>query len=187
MKLFLLKTCKNGSHRTFSVETIKNELARLVLDYQGKFHFVLQSLKDNVNKMKSKFNVLEPDLQVSKNVTDNLTKYIKTTLERNCHENEQYSRTECLDISSIYSSIEDSALKDTALKLFRKANVLIDPSNFEDCYHLRSRNNSPQKVIIKPSKQKDVYSALKAKSSFKNADVTENGIPPNTPIYVNQV
>ena len=65
----------------------KDDLARLVIDYQGKFNSVLQSLKDNVREIKSKFNVLESELQVSKNVTDNLTKYIKT-LECKCHENQ---------------------------------------------------------------------------------------------------
>ena len=65
----------------------KDELARLVIDYQGKFNSVLQSLKDDVREIKSKFNVLESELQVSKNVTDNLTKYIKT-LECKCHENQ---------------------------------------------------------------------------------------------------
>ena len=29
----------------------KDELARLVLDYQGKFNYVLQSLKDDVSEM----------------------------------------------------------------------------------------------------------------------------------------
>ena len=65
----------------------KDDLARLVIDYQGKFNSVLQSLKDDVREIKSKFNVLESELQVSKNVTDNLTKYIKT-LECKCHENQ---------------------------------------------------------------------------------------------------
>ena len=73
--------------------------------------------------MKSKFNVLKSELQVSKNVKDNLT---KKTLELKCHENEQYSKSECLKISGIPSSIENSALEDTVLKLFRKVNVLID-------------------------------------------------------------
>ena len=49
------------------------ELGRLVLDYQGKFNAVLQSLKDDVSEIKSKFCVLKSELQVSKNVTDNLT------------------------------------------------------------------------------------------------------------------
>ena len=163
----------------------KDDLARLVIDYQGKFNSVLQSLKDDVREIKSKFNVLESELQVSKNVTDNLTKYIKT-LECKCHENQQYSRTECLEISGIPSSNEDSALQDPVLKLFSKVDVLIDPSNVEDCHRLKSSNNAPQKFIIKLSKRKDVYHVLKAKSSFKNADVTKNGIPPNTTIFVNQ-
>ena len=82
--------------------------------------------------------------------------------------------------------MEDGALKNTGLKLLRKCNVLIDPSNVEDCNGLKSINNAFQKVIIKLSKRKDVYRILKAKSSFKDPDVTENGIPPNTPIIVNQ-
>ena len=65
-------------------------------------------------------------------------------------------------------------------------NALIDPSNIEDCNPLKSSNNAPQKVIMKLSKRKDVYHVLKAKSSFKNADVTVNGIPPNITVFVNQ-
>ena len=49
----------------------KDELARLVLDYHGKFNSVLQSMKDGVSEMKSKFNVLESELQVSRNFADN--------------------------------------------------------------------------------------------------------------------
>ena len=127
--------------------------------------------------MKSKFNVLKSELQVRKNTTDNLAKYIKT-LERKW-------RRECLEISGIPSSMKDNNLEDTVLKLFRKVDVLIDPSNV-DCHRLKSRNNAPQKVFIKLSKRNDVYLVLKVKSSFENADVTENGIPPNTPIFVNQ-
>ena len=135
----------------------KDELARLVLDYQSKFNSFLQSLKDGVSEMRSTFNDLESEMQVSKNVTDNLTKYMKT-LERKCHENKQYSRRECLEMSGIPNSIEDSAFENTVLKLFRKVNVLIDQSNVEDCHCLKSSNNVPQKVIIKLSKSKDVCS-----------------------------
>ena len=74
----------------------------------------------------------------------------------------------------------------TVLKLFSKVKVLTDPPKVEDCQCLEPNNNAPQKVIIKFSKQKDVYCVLKAKSSFKNVNVTKNGIPPNTPIFVHQ-
>ena len=92
-------------------------MTRLVLDNQGKFNSVLQSPKDDVSKMKSKlFHVLESEPQVSINVTDNLTKYMKT-LEHKCLENEQYLRKEHLEISGICSSTEDNALEDTILTL----------------------------------------------------------------------
>ena len=91
----------------------KNELTRLALVYQGKFNYVLQSLKNDVSEKKPKFNVLEFYLQVSKDVTDNLTQYTKI-LDRKYHGNEQYLRRgECLKIPGIPSNIEDSALEDT--------------------------------------------------------------------------
>ena len=86
----------------------------------------------------------------------------------------------------IPSSIEDSALEDTVLKLFRKFNVLSDPSTADDCHLLKSNIYASRKVIIRSSKQKDIYRVLKFKSNFKNADVTENGIPPNSPTFANQ-
>ena len=161
-------------------------MVSLVFDDQGEFTSVSQSLKDDVRELKSKFNVLESELQASKNVKDNLTKHIKT-LERKCHENEQYSRRKCLKISGIPNSIENRALEGNPLSLLRKVNALIDRSNVEDFHRLRSSSNAPQKVIIKLSKRKNDYRIVKAKLCFKNADVTKNGIPSNTPIFVNQI
>ena len=42
----------------------KDQLAKLVLDYQGKFNSVLQSLKYDVSDMKSNFNVLESECRI---------------------------------------------------------------------------------------------------------------------------
>ena len=87
----------------------KDWLVRLVWN-QGKFYSVLQSLKDDISEMKSKFCVLESELQVSKNVTDNLTKYIKT-LEPKYHKIEQYSKRECLEISGFLAELNIALLK----------------------------------------------------------------------------
>ena len=87
-------------------------MARLVLDYQGKFDLMLKTVKDDICVLKTKFSALESELHVSKTVTDNLTKYIKT-LERKCYENEQYSRRRCLEISGIPGSIDDNALEES--------------------------------------------------------------------------
>ena len=91
-----------------SVETIKS--AKLVLDYQVEFNSVLQSLTDDIREMKSKLNVLEPEMQVRKNVTDNLTKYTKT-LECKCYKNEQYSRKKCLGIPAFLAVLKIKLLK----------------------------------------------------------------------------
>ena len=151
----------------------KDDTARLVLDYQGKFDSVLKTVKDDICEMKTKFKALESEFHVSKTVTDNLTKYIKTS-ERKCYENEQYTRRECLEISGILGNIDDNALEETVLGLLSKYYALVDPSNVEDCHRLKSTNNAPQKVIIKLSKQKDMYRVLKAKPSLKNFNL--NGL-----------
>ena len=163
----------------------KDDTARLVLDYQGKFDSVLKTVKDDICEMKTKFKTLESEFHVSKTVTDNLTKYIKTS-ERKCYENEQYTRRECLEISGILGNINDNALEETVLGLLSKYYTLVDPSNVEDCHRLKSTNNAPQKVIIKLSKQKDMYRVLKAKPSLKNVNLNGTGTPPGTPIFVNQ-
>ena len=163
----------------------KDDTARLVLDYQGKFDSVLKTVKDDICEMKTKFKTLESEFHVSKTVTDNLTKYIKTS-ERKCYENEQYTRRECLEISGILGNIDDNALEETVLGLLSKYYTLVDPSNVEDCHRLKSTNNAPQKVIIKLSKQKDMYRVLKAKPSLKNVNLNKPGTPPGTPIFVNQ-
>ena len=56
----------------------KDDFTRLVLDYQGKFDSVLKTVKDDICERKTRFTVLEAELYVSKTVTDNLSKYIKT-------------------------------------------------------------------------------------------------------------
>ena len=135
--------------------------------------------------MKTKFTALESELHVGKTITDNLPKYIKT-LERKCYDNEQYSRSECQKISGIPGSIADNALEETVLDLFSKCNAPVDPSNLEDCHRLKLTNNAPQKVFMKLSKGKDVYRMLKASPSLKSVDLDGTGIPPSTPIFVNQ-
>ena len=66
-------------------------------------------MKDGISEIKSKFSVLESELLVSKNVTDNLTKYIKI-LERKYHKNEQYSKREFLEISGFLAVLKIALL-----------------------------------------------------------------------------
>ena len=75
--VFLSKLKKLDHTEQSLLQLSNDELVRLVLDDQGKFNSVLWSLKDDVRELKSKLNVLESELQFSKNVKDSLTKHIK--------------------------------------------------------------------------------------------------------------
>ena len=75
-------------------------------------------------------------------------------LERKSWSNEQYSRRECLKISGLPSSTEDSQLPGTVLQTFEKMDVKVDPKIVEACHWLKSKNAS-KKAIIKLSKRKD--------------------------------
>ena len=55
-----------------------DDLARLVLDHQGDINLMLKTVKDNICKLEFKSTALESELHVSKTVTDNFTKYVKT-------------------------------------------------------------------------------------------------------------
>ena len=64
-------------------------------------------------------------------------------------------------------------------------NVLVNPSNTEECHRLKSANSVPQKVFVKLSKRKDVYRVLKTNLALKILTLTEPK-PPCIPIFFNQ-
>ena len=43
----------------------KEDLVRLLLDYQGKFNSILDDLKNNFDELKTKFTKLVADLNIS--------------------------------------------------------------------------------------------------------------------------
>ena len=77
--------------------------------------------------------------------------------------NNQYSRRECLEINGVLGSVSNDDLEETAIKIFDKLEVAIDPSNIEDCHWLKS--NGPNKVIIKFARRKDANLIRKTKTS----------------------
>ena len=50
----------------------KEDLVRMLLDYQGKFNDFLDELKNDLNELKTKFCKLESDLHISRNANDKL-------------------------------------------------------------------------------------------------------------------
>ena len=78
----------------------KEDLVRMLPNYQENFNNILDGLKNGLNKFKTKVCKLESDLHISRNVSDKLSdKFV--VLERKCHTSEQYSRRKCFEISRI--------------------------------------------------------------------------------------
>ena len=66
----------------------KEDLVRMLLDYQGKFNSILNELKNDLNELKTESCKLESDLHTSRNVNDKLSDKV-VVLERKCHANER--------------------------------------------------------------------------------------------------
>ena len=61
----------------------------------------------------------------------------------------------------------------------------MDPANIEACHCLKSKAG-PNKVIIKLSKRKDVFSMLQRKKKLKPVDITNVGLPQGSLVFINQ-
>ena len=59
-------------------------------------------------------------------------------LEQQTWSNSQYSRREYLECSGIPETVENKDLEGIVLGIFEKLDVMLDPSNLEDCHCIRS-------------------------------------------------
>ena len=60
-------------HICISVPLNKEDLVRMLLDYQGKFSNILDELKNDLNELETKFCKHESDLHISRNINDKLS------------------------------------------------------------------------------------------------------------------
>ena len=123
---------------------------------------------------------MQSELCVSKQVSQNQREEI-VSLEWQCWSNCQYSRRECLELTVLPESIENSELEDAALQLFKKLDVEVDLSNIEDCHWLSSKG--PKNVVAKFSKRKDANRVRMDKKNLKGMALSSTGI--RSPVYIN--
>ena len=162
----------------------KEELIKLVLEYQSKFDSTLSSINDikaDLSELRRLYEKLEPELLLTKQVNTKLCNQMKL-LERQCWANEQYSRRECLEISGVLESVSDKDLEGKVFNLFQKIDIEVHPDNIEACHWVKS-NAGPKKVIIEMSRRKDAYKMRKAKKKLKGLDLTSIGI--NSAVFIN--
>ena len=97
----------------------KSDLRRLVISYHNKFDAVLKNIDSEQLDLKNKFTKLESDLEISRNVNNELFDQV-TRLERKFREYEQYSKRKFIEISGIPLSIKQTDLEKTIFNVFEK-------------------------------------------------------------------
>ena len=97
------------------------------------------------------------------------------TLERQTWSNSQYSRRECLELSGIPEAIENKDLEGTVLGIFEKLDVMLDPSNIEDCHSIKPSKGA-KTVIVKLSRRKDANKIRLLKKGLKGMNLSSLGI-----------
>ena len=93
----------------------KPDLVALVVNLQSKMDSVNSDLVAELRKMREGFDQMKSDMSVTKKVNTLSSERLQTT-EKQCWENAQYSRRECLEISDIPSSVSDNDLEDLVCK-----------------------------------------------------------------------
>ena len=162
----------------------KEVLAGMVLDYKEKFDTTLSKINKKLTDLWLKFTKLGSDLAISKNINSKLSSQL-TKVERKSWANEQYSRRECLDISSILDGISQNDLECEVCDIFRECDADIDPVNIEACHRPKS-NHWPKKVIAKLARRKDALKILRGKKKLKTTDLSPKGFSPNTIVFINE-
>ena len=68
------------------------------------------------------------------------------------------------------------------LGIFEELNVMVDPSNVEDCHWIKS-SKSQKKVIVKLFRRKDANKIRLSKKGLKGMNLSSLGI--NSTVYIN--
>ena len=97
-------------------------------------------IESDIGNLRKDLKKVEVDLAITTNVNSKLRERV-VSLERQCWSNSQYSRRECLEISGFPESLKNEDLEQTVLKVFEELNVVVDPSDVEDCHWVASRTS----------------------------------------------
>ena len=106
---------------------------------------------------------LSSELSITKNANTLLSSRL-VTLERQCWENAQYSRQECLDIVGIPCEVSREVLKEKVLNIFDKSGCSISYDHIEFCHRISKKRAT---VIAKLSQRKDCRQVWQIKKDLQ--------------------
>ena len=88
---------------------LKKDLIGIVLVTQSQMSANSAEVLEDIRKLNRKFNILQPDLLVTKEVNSELSSRL-ANMERQWWTNAQYSRRECLEVVGIPREVEQKDL-----------------------------------------------------------------------------
>ena len=123
-----------GTHTEAVLKKLtKPELVQLFLNSEANMGAQISTLTAEVKELSSYLKKLEADVAIVKNVNSRLVEQLVQT-ERECWENNQYSRRECLESIGIPMLVKDNVLKEKVCSIFDELGVEIGQSDIQACH-----------------------------------------------------
>ena len=104
------------------------------------------------------------------------------TLERQCWENAQYSRQECLDVVGIPCEVSGEVLEGKVLNIFDKIGCSISLDHIESCHCISKKSDT---VIVKFSRWKDCQQVWQVKKNLQKIKMEDLDLPGNGKLFIN--
>ena len=176
------------AHTENTLKDLKKEnLIALVLNlrnernkFMEKFCERLDTLSNTVDNLSSKLDLVKSSLVVTKTVNDNILNRI-TRLERSLHAQEQYSRTECLEIVGISVSIDDKNLQGTVCNILNEIDVPCGSEDLENCHRITG-----DPTIVRFSSRRKSSEVMRKKKKFENIDGSKFDFNVGAKLYINE-
>ena len=106
-----------------------------------------------------------------------------SSIERQCWKNAQYSRSECVEVVGLPSSIEDKDLEPTICRVLQHIGVGITGESIEACHRL---NKQSDRTTVKFSRRKDFEHAMRKKNELRKLKPSELDLPNGSKLYINE-
>ena len=159
----------------------KPRLIAMVLNQRDETKAKIESLRDEVKEMNTNFKKLQANVSIVKIVKDLLMKK-SVDIERQCWENAQYSRRECLEIAGIPTSIPQQNLEEKISQVFEAIGVSADKNDTDDCHRLRDK----EPMIVKFLRRKDCKQVLRCKKDPRSIKMINLDLPEGTKLFINE-
>ena len=153
----------------------------MVLQLESEVNSHIKELTSEIRDLAAQMKKVEADVAIVKNVNEKLLNQLIET-ERQCWDNAQYSRRECLDVVGIPTSIPNDLLEANISKVFDKLGLHVEGKDIQACHHLKDND----RAIIKLSKRKDSIQVLSTKKDLRSLDPTKLDFHESTRIFINE-